>query len=260
MPVDKRVAASLVILLGLTIIYTHYSQEPQIEPAYTYQVINKYPHDPTAFTQGLIIHENVFYEGTGLYGESSLRAAEPETGDIIQSISLEPEYFGEGITIHNNHIYQVTWRQNKGFIYTLDLTPVGNFTISGEGWGLTTDETYLIMSDGTSTISYIDPDTLATTSTITVTYMGEEVYQINELEYIEGLIYANIWQTDKIAIIDPTAGSVVSWIDLTGLTDELDHQNGINVLNGIAYDHQTKKLYVTGKLWPNLFEIKLVPK
>ena len=260
MPVDKRITASLVILLGLTIVYTYYSEETQIEPEYTYQVINKYSHDPTAFTQGLVIHEGVFYEGTGLYGESSLRAVEPETGEIIQSIDLAPEYFGEGITIHNEHIYQVTWRQNTGFIYTMDLTPVGNFTISGEGWGLATNGAYLILSDGTSTISYLDPDTLTTTSTITVTYMGEEIDQINELEYIEGLIYANIWQTDKIAIIDPETGTVVSWIDLTGLTDELDNQNNINVLNGIAYDHQNKKIYVTGKLWPNLFEIKLVPK
>ena len=260
MPIDKRIVAALVILLGLTIVYTYRQQDAPIAPEYTYEVINKYPHDPTAFTQGLVIHEDVFYEGTGLYGESSLRAVEPETGEIIQSIMLEPEYFGEGITIHNNHIYQVTWRQHKGFIYNMDLTHAGNFTISGEGWGLTTDETYLIMSDGTSTISYIDPDTHTTTSTITVTYEGEEIDQINELEYIQGLIYANIWQTDRIAIIEPTSGSVVSWIDLTGLKDELDHQNGINVLNGIAYDQKNDKLYVTGKLWPNIFEIKLVPK
>ncbi|MCW4013902.1 MAG: glutaminyl-peptide cyclotransferase, partial [Candidatus Bathyarchaeota archaeon] len=197
MPVDKRIVAALVILLGLTIVYTYRQQDTPIAPEYTYEVVNKYPHDPMAFTQGLVIHEDVFYEGTGLYGESSLRIVEPETGEIIQSIMLEPEYFGEGITIHNDHIYQVTWRQNKGFIYDMDLTPVGDFTISGEGWGLTTDGTYLILSDGTSTISYIDPDTHTTTSTITVTYEGEMVDQINELEYIEDLIYANIWQTDR---------------------------------------------------------------
>ena len=260
MPVDKRIAATLVILLGLTIVYTQWQQDTPIEPEYTYEIINKYPHDPEAFTQGLVIHENLFYEGTGLYGESSLRIVEPETGEIIQSISLEPEYFGEGITIHNDHIYQITWRENKGFIYTMDLTPTGNFTISGEGWGLTTDGTFLIMSDGTSTISYIDPDTRTTTSTLTVTYEEKEIDQINELEYIEGLIYANIWQTDRIAIIDPETGIVVSWIDLTGLVDELDYQNGINVLNGIAYDQANDKIYVTGKLWPNIFEIKLVPK
>jgi glutamine cyclotransferase len=260
MPVDKRVAASLVILLGLTIVYTYYSQETQVEPEYTYQIVNKYPHDSEAFTQGLVIHEGIFYEGTGLYGESSLRVVEPETGEIIQSISLEPEYFGEGITIHDNHIYQVTWMQNTGFIYTLDLKLMSNFTISGEGWGLTTDGEYLILSDGTSTISYLDPDTLTTTSTITVSYEDEEVDQINELEYIDGLIYANIWQTNKIAIIEPETGTIVSWIDLTGLEDELDNHDDINVLNGIAYDHQNDKLYVTGKLWPNIFEIKLVPK
>jgi len=260
MPVDKRIAATLVILLGLTIVYTQWQQDTPIEPEYTYKVINKYPHDPEAFTQGLVIHEGIFYEGTGLYGESNLRIVEPTTGEVTKSISLPGEYFGEGITILGSHVYQVTWRQNIGIIYTLDLEPISNFTIRGEGWGLTTDGEHLILSDGTSTISFLDPETLTTSHTVSVTYLEEEIDMINELEYIDGLVYANIWQTDMIAVIDPETGTIVSWIDLTGLIDELDDQNGINVLNGIAYDKTNDKIYVTGKLWPNIFEIKLVPK
>lgn len=260
MNANRRVVTALIILLGLTAVYTYQTQETPLEPEYTYRVINKYPHDPEAFTQGLVVYEDVFYEGTGLYGESSLRIVEPTTGEITQSISLPGEYFGEGVTILDSLVYQVTWRQNIGLIYTLDLESIGNFTISGEGWGLTTDGEYLILSDGTSIISFLDPETLTTSHTVTITYVEEEVDMINELEYINGMIYANIWQTDMIAVIDPETGVVASWIDLTGLTDELDTQNGINVLNGIAYDTENNKLYVTGKLWPNLFEIELVPK
>jgi glutamine cyclotransferase len=182
------------------------------------------------------------------------------TGETIHSINLAPEYFGEGITIHDDHIYQLTWREHTAFTYTLELDQIDTWTIPNEGWGITQNGTHLIMSDGTNSLSFIDPKTLTIVDTITVTSQGEEITLINELEYIEGYIYANIWQTDQIAIINPTTGKVESWIDLTGLKDQLDTTEGIDVLNGIAYDQKTEKIYVTGKLWPNLFEIKLTPK
>ena len=185
---------------------------------------------------------------------------DPETGAVLNQVDLPPEYFGEGVTILNDVVYQLTWKEHVGFTYDLNLHKIGEFSISGEGWGLSNDGRRLIMSDGTSTLSFIDPDTMNVESTVTVTYNGEEVTWINELECIEGVVYANIWQTDKIALIDLESGNVVSWISLTGLKSQLDNENGINVLNGIAYDQATGKLYITGKLWPNLFEIRLVPK
>ncbi len=258
----RRETVSLIIIIAFIALYAYqtYFTEPELEPSYTYQVVNKYPHDPTAFTQGLIYHDGVFYEGTGLRGESSLRIIEPETGEIIKHINLPPEYFGEGITILDQQVYQLTWREHTGIVYDHELNQLRTWSITGEGWGLTENGTHLIMSDGTSTLSIIDPETLTITKTITVTDNGEPITMINELEYIQGYIYANIWQTDQIAIIDPTTGMVASWIDLTGLKDQLDTKTGIDVLNGIAYDNETRKIYVTGKLWPNLFEIKLVPK
>ena len=257
-----REAISLVIILGFIAFYAYdnYYTIQTLETQSTYHVVKKYNHDPDAFTQGLIFYNGFFYEGTGLRGESSLRIVEPETGEIIKSISLDSKYFGEGVTIQDEYVYQLTWQENTGFIYDLDLNQVGTWSIPDEGWGLTSNGTHLILSDGTSTLSFIETETLTVLETITVTDEGEEVILINELEYIEGLVYANIWQTDKIAIIDPTTGEVTSWIDLTGLENELESTTGIDVLNGIAYDRETGKLYVTGKLWPNLFEIKVIPK
>ena len=236
------------------------SREPVLEPLYTYQVVNKYPHDPSAFTQGLVIHDGVFIEGTGLYGRSSIRYVEITTGAINEKVDLDPEFFGEGVTVLDDTVYQVTWREHTGFTYDLNLKKTGEFSIPNEGWGLATDGTKLILSDGTSTLSFIDPETMSIITTVQVTFEGEKVLRINELEYVDGLVYANIWQTDQIAIIDPDNGNVVSWIDLTGLRDELDSTFGIDVLNGIAHDPVTGKTYVTGKLWPNLFEIQMVPK
>ena len=257
---SRQATITLVILLALAAVYTYHTENKQLEPEYSYQITNKYPHDPTAFTQGLVYHNGHFYEGTGLRGQSTLRITEPETGEIIQSINLAAEYFGEGITILDDQIYQLTWRSHTAFTYTLELTQIETWSIPDEGWGLTHNGTHLIMSDGTATLSYIDPDTYTITDTITVTHQGTEITRINELEYIEGYIYANIWQTDQIAIINPETGTVESWIDLTGLQDHLDTTTGIDVLNGIAYDTENQRIYVTGKRWPNLFQIKLVPK
>ena len=258
----RRDSLTLVVLLVIIGLYAYqtYFTPPTPEPEYTYQVINKYPHDPEAFTQGLVYHNGFLYEGTGLRGQSTLRKTELTTGETIQSINLAPEYFGEGITILDDRIYQLTWQSHTAFTYDLELNRLDTWTIPNEGWGLTQNGTHLIMSDGTDTLSIIDPETYTITDIITVTHQGTEVTQINELEYIQGYIYANIWQTNQIAIINPTTGNVDSWIDLTGLQTQFDTTEGIDVLNGIAYDQGNNKIYVTGKLWPNLFEIKLVPK
>ena len=262
MKMDRRIAVALVTVLSVAALYTYQNlnQEPKPEPFYTYRVVKKYPHDPGAFTQGLVIHNGVLYEGTGLYGGSSIRIVEQETGMILRKVDLSQSFFGEGVTILDDKVYQVTWREHTGFVYDLELDGESTFSIPNEGWGLTENGTHLILSDGTSTLSFIDPQTMKIVETVTVTYEGDEVTLINELEYIEGKVYANIWQTDTIAVIDPSTGNVVSWIDLTGLQSELDTIKGIDVLNGIAYDRETGKIYVTGKQWPNLFEIQLIPK
>jgi len=259
---DRRIAVALVTVLSVAALYTYQnlSQEPEQESFYTYRVVKKYPHDPEAFTQGLVIHNGVLYEGTGLYGGSSIRVVEQETGEILRKVDLSQSFFGEGVTILDDKVYQVTWREQTGFVYDLELDGESTFNIPNEGWGLTENGTHLILSDGTSTLSFIDPQTMKIVETVTVTYEGDEVTLINELEYIEGKVYANIWQTDNIAVIDPSTGNVVSWIDLTGLQNELDTTKGIDVLNGIAYDRETGKIYVTGKHWPNLFEVQFIPK
>ena len=253
----------IIIILVVTLsasIHIYLNKESELSPLFTYEIINKYPHDPKAFTQGLQIHQGILYEGTGLYGQSSLRIVDLESGEILNSIDLTPEYFGEGITVLDQKIYQLTWRESVGFIYSLDLEQVSNFTIYGEGWGLTTDGSSLILSNGTSCISFINPKNMETIRTIRVTYQGAPVVRINELEFINGYIYANIWQTDKIVVIDSESGDVKSWIDLTGIQNHLDYTDGIDVLNGISYDEEMDRLFVTGKFWPNILEIKLIPE
>ena len=233
-----------------------------IEPVqrYTYEVVNSYPHDPFAFTQGLIWFNDTLYEGTGLRGRSSLRKVNLEDGKVLQQIDLDDRYFGEGITIWGDKIIQLTWQSRIGFMYDLEtFASLDTFTYPTEGWGLTHDGTELILSDGTPTIYFLDPETLSQLRSITVTFEGEPLRQLNELEYIDGQIYANVWQTNWIAIIEPSTGSVVGMIDLTGLLDVApapDQQ--VNVLNGIAYDKENDRLFVTGKLWPRLYEIKFV--
>jgi glutamine cyclotransferase len=262
MKMDRRIAAALVIVLAVAALYTYQSlsQEPEPGSSYTCLVVKKYPHDPGAFTQGLVFHGGVLYEGTGLYGGSSIRIVQLETGEILRKVDLPQSLFGEGVTILDDKVYQVTWREHKGFVYDLELNQESTFTIPGEGWGLTENGTHLILSDGTSTLSFIDPKTMKTVETVTVTYEEEEVTSINELEYIDGKVYANIWQRDSIAVIEPSTGYVVTWIDLVGLRNELDSTTGIDVLNGIAYDRETGRIYVTGKQWPNLFEVQFIPK
>ncbi len=228
-------------------------------PIYTYRVVRAYPHDPQAFTQGLLFHNGYLYEGTGLEGQSSLRKVELRTGRVLQIKRLAPELFGEGIALVDDKIYQLTWRNGICFVYERDSFRVLNqFSYTGEGWGLTWDGKHLIMSDGSDTLTFRDPQTFAVVKRLQVRADGVPVRNLNELEYIEGEIYANIWQTDMIARISPKTGEVVGWIDLTGLLSEREAQNA-EVLNGIAYDPKEKRLFVTGKLWPKLFEIELVP-
>ncbi len=229
-------------------------------PVYRFRVVNSYPHDPDAFIQGLVFEEGIFYEGTGRRGQSTLRKVEFETGRVLQRINLPAEVFGEGITIFGDRIIQLTWQARTGFIYDkpnfefLDI-----FRYPTEGWGITHDGQRLIMSDGTSTLYLWDPTTLEEIGRIEVAANGQPVTRLNELEYVNGEIFANVWQTDRIARIDPETGRVVGWIDLTGLLNPEDRgQRKVDVLNGIAYDVENDRLFVTGKLWPKLYEIELM--
>lgn len=224
---------------------------------YTYNIVNVYPHDPNAFTQGLVIENGVLYEGTGLYGSSTLRRVDLETGNVLQSYALPNEFFGEGITVFGDRIIQLTWQSGKGFVYNKSsFELLQEFEYSTEGWGITHDGSQLIMSDGTATLYFLDPETFETVGQVEVHDNGP-VTNLNELEYINGEVYANIWLTNKIAIINPQTGQVTAWIDLTGIyTPESSNPN--SVLNGIAYDAEDDRLFVTGKLWSQLFEIELI--
>ncbi|MBM3156294.1 MAG: glutaminyl-peptide cyclotransferase [Chloroflexi bacterium] len=228
---------------------------------YTYEVVNSYPHDPEAFTQGLVYEDGVLYEGTGLYGRSSLRKVELETGEVLQKLDLAAQYFGEGIAIWGDEIVQLTWQSHVGFVYSKDgFELLREFSYPTEGWGITHDGKRLIVSDGTSTLHFLEPETFVETGSVQVFDGSGPVVRLNELEYINGEIYANIWQTNRIVRIDPDTGRVIGSIDLTGLLNAADLSQPVDVLNGIAYDDENDRLFVTGKLWPRLFEIELVPK
>jgi glutaminyl-peptide cyclotransferase len=230
-------------------------------PIFGYKVVQTYPHDPEAFTQGLVYHDGRLFEGTGLHGRSSLREVELATGKVLRSRELAEQHFGEGIAIFGDRIYQLTWQSHLGFVYDLGtFVPEGEWQYPTEGWGLTHDGKRLIMSDGTATLHFLDPATLKETGSLEVRDDQGPVVRLNELEYVEGAIYANIWQTDRVARIDPATGRVTAWIDLQGLLPAADRTTPVDVLNGIAYDDATDRLFVTGKLWPKLFEIELVRK
>jgi glutamine cyclotransferase len=230
-------------------------------PVYTYRVVNVYPHDPGAYTQGLVYEDGIFYEGTGLRGRSSLRKVDLETGQVLQFLPLADLYFGEGIAVLADDIYQLTWKSGIGLVYDKDSFGLLRvFTYPGEGWGLTHDGQRLVMSDGTPALRFLDPETLQETGQVKVSYEGRPVWALNELEYVKGEIYANIWKTNTIARIDPKTGKVIGLIDLEGLLEPQGYDGPVDVLNGIAYDAKGNRLFVTGKLWPMLFEIELVPQ
>ncbi len=244
----------------LAALMLHGGVRAQVEtraPRASYTVVHKYPHDQDAFTQGLEYRDGVLYEGTGLNGRSSIRKVELATGKVLQRRALSPAFFGEGITIWNGDLIQLTWRSQLAFAYDREtFQPRRTFTYTGEGWGLTHDDANLIMSDGTAALRFLDPTTFKERRRVTVTDDGVRVPALNEIEVVKGEIYANVWQTDLVARIDPATGRVVGWIDFAGLLGAA-RVSADAVLNGIAYDAADDRLFVTGKLWPSLFEVKI---
>lgn len=228
-------------------------------PVYGYRVLHEYPHDPSAFTQGLVYADGVLYEGTGLNGESTLRRVDVETGTVLETAHLDPTHFGEGITIMGDRIYQLTWKTRTAFVYDRNtFRPLTTLSYLTEGWGLTTDGHQLIMSDGTNRLFFRDPKTFKMLARVSVCDGDQPVSNLNELEYIHGEVWANVWQTDLIARIDPKTGLVAGWVDLSGLLPAADREGrSVDVLNGIALDPGVGKIFVTGKFWPKLFEIEL---
>lgn len=223
-----------------------------------WQIVNSYPHDSTAFTEGLLFLDGALYESTGQYGSSEIRQVRLEDGKVVRSIALPDVYFGEGIVNWGDELISLTWQNRIGFRWnraSFDMT--GSFGYSGEGWALTQDGKRIIMSDGTAELRFLDPETLKETGRITVTDGGKPVRRLNELEYVKGEILANVWMTDRIARIDPKTGTVIDWIDLAKLSRGLNLSNYDAVLNGIAYDAAKDRLFVTGKYWPRLYEIRL---
>ncbi len=225
-----------------------------------YQVVHTYPHDARAFTQGLICVDGHLYESTGLSGRSSMRTVDLSTGQVLQKYDLPPEYFGEGLTDWGSNLIQLTWKAHTGFVYDrFSFSLMRTFQYEGEGWGLTHDKTQLIMSDGTSYLRFLDPKSFRETKRIRVSdETGHPVEKLNELEYLHGEVYANIWQSDEIVRISPSTGKVLRWIDLSGMIDKRELESADAVMNGIAYDSIGDRLFVTGKLWPKLFEIRVV--
>jgi glutaminyl-peptide cyclotransferase len=231
-------------------------------PTYTYEVVNSWPHDRGAFTQGLIYLKGILLESTGLNGRSSLRKVELETGKVREEVKLSSEYFGEGMTVLGPKVFQITWQNHVGFVYDLQsFEQTAEFSYTGEGWGLTTDGTSLILSDGTNALRFLDPETFKVTKTIEVfDAAGQPLKMLNELEYIRGEIYANVWQSPYVVRIDPASGKLLGVIDFSGLLPQQDRQPETDVLNGIAYDASNDRLFVTGKNWPKLFEVRLKPQ
>jgi glutaminyl-peptide cyclotransferase len=230
-------------------------------PVYGYKIVNTYPHDTQAFTEGLFYLNGFLYESTGLEGQSTIRKAKLETGEVVQKVVVPPQYFGEGIVNWKQHLISLTWKSEVGFVYDLNTLKVQrHFAYHGEGWALTQDGKRLIMSDGTPALRFLNPDTLQETGRITVTYEGKPVPQVNELEWVKGRIYANVWETNMVILIEPHSGAITGVVDLSGLLGAGERPPGPDsVLNGIAYDSTHDRLFVTGKNWPKLFEIRVLP-
>ena len=260
-----------IAIIGIVICFSKWYSTELVNPAYAeqksptpvfgYKIVNTYPHDTDSFTQGLVFDNGVLYESTGLNGRSAVKIVDLKTGKILKSQQLPDRYFGEGIAVVGNKIIQLTWRSKTGFVYdkkTLKL--LKRFNYNTQGWGITYDGKYLIMSDGSAVLYFMDPDTFKVVGTLEVYGDNGKVSKLNELEYIDGKIYANVWGTEKIARINPKTGRVTSWIDLGGLLKKEDKRGRVDVLNGIAYNLENGNFFVTGKLWPKLFEIEFEPE
>jgi len=227
-------------------------------PIYSYDIINTYPHDVSAFTEGFVYESGYLYESTGKYNESTLRKVDLQTGDVLKLHKLDENYFGEGITIYHNKIFQLTWKSKVGFIYDKDsFNLINKFYYNTEGWGITHNEEHLIMSDGTEEIFFLNPQNFKKVYSIKVHDEFRPITKLNELEFIKGEIYANVWKSDKIARICPHSGKITGWIELKGLLSPKEYKNA-GTLNGITYDKQDNRIFVTGKMWPKVFEIKLI--
>jgi glutaminyl-peptide cyclotransferase len=250
---------SLILSLMMSLIAGGYAHSAV--PVYGYDVVHTYPHDPSAFTEGLFYLNGFLYESTGLEQHSSIRKVQLETGAVLQKIDIPPQYFGEGIVAWGGHLISLTWKSEIGFVFDLSTLKLQRkFSYHGEGWALTQDGRQLIMSDGTPELRFINPKTLQETNRLTVNLDGKPIHNVNELEWVKGEIYANIWQSNYILRIDPRTGDVVGLINLSGLLSASEHVGGPDgVLNGIAYDAKDDRLFVTGKNWPKLFEIRLRP-
>jgi glutamine cyclotransferase len=259
-----RVAAFLLCFWCLS-LPDLYGQERTISASsrlvteYTVKIVRSLPHDPQAFTEGLFFEGGFLYESTGINGRSSVRKVDLETGRVIQKTDLPSHYFGEGISLWKNSIFQLTWKSGQGFIYNLQsFSKEREFRYAGEGWGMTHDDKNLIMSNGSSKLLFLDPETLRRVRVLPVAWRGKPVELLNELEYIKGEIFANIWFKDFVARISPKTGEVTGWIDMSDLRRELPPRSGAEALNGIAYDKEKDRIFVTGKLWPSLFEVEIV--
>ena len=263
----RAILSRFVVLFLLTVSppflsgKTSYQIAAKAPREQTFVVVRVFPHDTSAYTQGLAYRDGFLYEGTGRNGQSSLRKVRLETGDVIQHVDLGPEFFGEGITIIKDRVFQLTWKSGAGFVYDLNsFHLLQKFAYSGEGWGLATNGRELFLSDGTSEIRVLDAESFQEKRRLRVHDKATPIDQLNELELVEGQIFANVWHSNRIARISTQTGDVVGWIDLTGLLSPIYRLEPEAVLNGIAYDPIRKRLFVTGKLWPSVFEIKLSPK
>lgn len=254
-------AMLLLVLVAAPIAAAQAPAFATVAPVRSYEIVARYPHDVTAFTEGLICLDGKLYEGTGLNGQSQLRLVDLQTGAVLESRNLSSDEFGEGVTILDGMVYQLTWKSNIAHVYDLEsFDEVASFAYTGEGWGLTTDGMSLIMSNGSDQIVFRDPETFAITKTISVLDGEHPVFQLNELEYIDGVIWANVWQTNLIARIDAETGKVIDWLDLSALDAEVRTASpDVDVLNGIAWNADIGTVLVTGKNWPTLFEIRLLP-
>jgi glutamine cyclotransferase len=257
----SQLRALTVLLFYATACQVHAQAQAATSPVsvYGYRIVNTYPHDPQAFTQGLIWQDGFLYESTGINGHSSVRKVRLEDGKVLEQRPVDKTYFAEGLTDWGSHLLQLTWTTERGFIYDkTSLEPKATFSYKGEGWGLTHDDSHLMLSNGSSTIKLLDPQTYAETGSIDVHIQGKRLVYLNELEYVDGEIFANVWQTDMIARISPQTGEVTGLIDLRRLLDPALKTSRDAVLNGIAWDNTGRRLFVTGKLWPKLFEIELI--